>query len=200
MIKLMESQIPQNFSTGLYNEKSYDLSADHAHIVADILFCGVAECLGEIKNKDYPVAFVFEENNKDFIAGAVVEYFENEDDKSKPGNWNYSWTWNKDDIPDNARIIRTTDTQFSSSFRGVSQSKWGIAFRDPAAITEVLRYFLATVKKWLDENANEAEEVGVEDEGVFQASVAVENGEKVFSIVPEGEIKKLIKDDSAIEV
>ena len=48
-------------------------------------------------------------------------------------------------------------------------------------------------KKWLDNNAVDGEEVGVEMDGVFQASVAVENGEKVFSIVPDGEIKKIIK-------
>ena len=59
---------------------------------------------------------------------------------------------------------------------------------------------IAQIKKWLEANAVEGEEVGVELDGIFQASVAVENGEKVFSLVPDGEIKKLIKDDAAIEV
>jgi hypothetical protein len=75
-----------------------------------------------------------------------------------------------------------------------------MAFKDVSAITEINRYLLVQIKKWLDENAKEGEEVGVEEPGIFQASVVVENGEKVFSLVPEGEIKKLIKDDSAIEV
>ena len=200
MIKLMESQIPQNYSTGLYSEKDYDLPAEHTAIVADILFTGVAQCLGDVKDRKFPSAFVFEENNKDFIAAAIVEYFENEDDPSKPGNWNYSWTWYKEDVPQNSKIYRTTQAELSSYFRGVSQSKYGMAFKDVSAITEVNRYLLVQIKKWLDENAIDGEEVGVEEPGVFQASVVVENGKKIFSLVPEGEIKKLIKDDSAIEV
>lgn len=200
MIKLMESQIPQNYSTGLYSEKDYDLSADHTNIVADILFTGVAQCLGDVKDRKFPSAFVFEANNKDFIAAAIVEYYENEDDPSKPGNWSYTWTWYKDDVPQNSKIYRTTQPELSSYFRGVSQGKYGMAFKDVAGITEVNRYLLVQIKKWLDENAKEGEEVGVEEPGIFQASVVVENGEKVFSLVPEGEIKKLIKDDSAIEV
>ena len=75
-----------------------------------------------------------------------------------------------------------------------------MAFKDTAAVVEVTRFFLEQVKKWLEENASETEEVGVEQEGVFQATVSVENGEKAFSLVPEGEIKKLIKDDASIEV
>ena len=200
MIKLMESQIPQNYSTGLYSEKDYDVSPDFTNTLADILFTGVAMCLGDVKDRKFPSVFVFEENNSDFIAAAIVEYFENEDDPSKPGNWNYTWTWYKDDVPQNAKFYRTTQPELSSYFRGVSQGRYGMAFKDVAAITEVNRYLLIQIKKWLDENAKEGEEVGVEEPGIFQASVVVENGEKVFSLVPEGEIKKLIKDDSAIEV
>lgn len=200
MIKLMESQIPQNYSMGMYNEKDYDTSPDFTNSIADILFTGVAMCLGAVKDTKFPSAFVFEENNKDFIAAAVVEYYENKDDPSLPGNWNYTWTWYKDDVPANSKIYRTTQPELSSYFRGVSQGKYGMAFKDTAAVTEVTRYLLVQIKKWLDENAKEGEEVGVEEEGVFQASVVIENGEKVFSLVPEGEIKKLIKDDSAIEV
>ena len=196
----MESQIPQNYSTGLYSEKDYDLSADHTNIVVDILFTAVAQCLGDVKDRKFPSAFVFEANNKDFIAAAIVQYFENEDDPSKLGNWSYTWTWYKDDVPANSKIYRTTQPELSSYFRGVSQGKYGMAFQDVAAITEINRYLLVQIKKWLDENAKEGEEVGVEEPGIFQASVVIEEGEKVFSLVPEGEIKKLIKDDSAIEV
>jgi hypothetical protein len=90
MIKLMESQIPQNYSTGLYREKDYDVPSDFTNMVADVLFSGVAMCLGDVKDRKFPSAFVFEANNKDFIAAAVVEYHENEDDPSKPGNWSYT--------------------------------------------------------------------------------------------------------------
>ena len=53
--------------------------------------------------------------------------------------------------------------------------------------------------RW-DDNASDVEETGVKLEGVVQFRVVVEDGEKVFAIEPEGEIKQLIKDDSSIEV
>ena len=200
MLKLMETQIPQNYQTGLYNEKGYELAPENTSNVADILFTGVTECLADVKNKDIPVAFVFEENNQDFIAAAVVQFLPNEDDSSKPGSWSYSWTWYKDDVPANSRIIRACDTEMSTYFRGTGLRKYGMQWKDINAIFECTRYFIIQVKKWLDANAVEGEEVGIELEGVFQATVAVEDGVKVFSITPDGEIKKLIKDDSAIEV
>ena len=39
----------------------------------------------------------------------------------------------------------------------------------------------------------------VEQDAIFQARVAVENGEKVFAIEPAAEIKVLIKSDAMIE-
>ena len=200
MIKLMESQIPQNYASGIYNEKEYELGAEHTDKIADVLFTGVTDCLAEIKKKETPTAFVFEQNNKDFIAAAIVQYIPNEDDATKPGSWSYTWTWYQDDVPTNARLVRATDTEMSVYFRGTGMRKYGLQWEDVNAIHECTRYLILQIKKWLDTNAVEGEEVGVELDGIFQASVAVENGEKVFSIVPDGEIKKLIKDDAAIEV
>jgi hypothetical protein len=200
MVKLNETNIPQNFSTGMYNDKGYDISGDHTSIVADILFTGVSECLGDIKTKEQPVAFVFKKNNDEFIAAAVVQFIENEDDKSKAGSWSYTWTWYQDDVPANAKLVGPEFAEMGVYFRGVSKNKYGAAFRDQAAIIEVTRYFLETLSKWLDENVSESEEIAVEEPGIFQAAIAIEDGQRVKSIVPEGEIKKLIKDDSAIEV
>ena len=200
MNKLSETSIPQNYSTGLYNDKSYDLSAELTATVADIIFTSTSECLGNYKTKEHPVAFIYKRNNDDFIAGAVIKYMPNEDDKSKPGSWSYVWTWNKEDIPNNATLIDISSLDCYEYFRGTARSKYSIAFKDQAAIYEITRYFLEVVKKWLDDNASDTEEIGVQLEGVFVATAAVENGVVYKSLVPEGEIKKLIKDDAAIEV
>lgn len=200
MINLMESQIPQNYQTGIYNEKGYELAPEHVDKIADVLFSGVTDCLADVKSKEIPVAFVFEQNNQDFIAAAVVQFIPNEDDATKAGSWSYIWTWYKDDVPTNARLIRATDIEMSVYFRGTGMRKYSMQWEDINAINECCRYLLCKIKSWLDENAVEGEEVGVEMKGVFQASVAIENGEKVYSLVPDGEMKKMIKDDSMIEV
>lgn len=199
MLKLMETQIPQNYSAGLYNEKAYDLRPEACNKIMDILVNSVTACLADIKSKSNPTAFIFEENNEDFIAAAVIEYIENED-PSQAGSWNYYWTFSKDDVPENSRKVTAADANMSSYFRGTAQAKYSFGFINVEAINEVCRYLMKQISKWLDDNASETEEVGVEQEGVFQARVAVENGEKVKSIEVAGEIKRMIKDDAAIEV
>ena len=62
-----------------------------------------------------------------------------------------------------------------------------------------MSYALVQLHKWLDENAKEDMVESIELDGVFTARVGVEDGVKVFSIEPHGEIKNLIKDDAAIE-
>lgn len=195
-----DTPIPKNYSTGLYHEKGYDLAADHTTKILEVMVLGVTECLASIKSKDYPVVYSFVEKNDEFIAAAIVQYFPNEDDASKPGNWNYSWTFEKEDIPEGARVISSMDLEFLSYFRAVGMTKYGMVFEQPDFAGDLFRYLLALVKNYLSENASESDEKAVKYDGLIQFRVAVEDGEKVMSIEVDGEVKQLIKDDAAIEV
>ena len=197
--ELKETKIPQFYSTGLYSEAGYDLAQEHTDKILSVIVEGTTRCLADIKSKDFPVAFVFEEANKTFIAAAIVEYFPNEDDATKPGNWNYSWTFNKEDIPENARICTPYDNELATYFRSVANTKFSMGFDSVESMGDIFRYLLKTIIKYLDDNASESEENGVKLDGVIQFRVAVEDGKKVMSAEPDGEIKQLIKDDAAIE-
>lgn len=195
---IMETKIPHLYSLGLYNELEYDLAEEHTDKVLHVIIDAVSNCLGDIKSKEHPVAFIFEENNLDFIAGAVVEYHPNEDE-SQPGNWSYIWTFNKEDIPENARKVKI-DAEMSSYFRGVGSKKYGMGFEDEASLVNTTRYLLRTISHWLDENAEEGKENGIQMEGVVVMRCGIENGVIVKSIEPVGEVKVLIKGDAEIEV
>ena len=84
-------------------------------------------------------------------------------------------------------------------FRSVAHTKHSMGFDSVESMGDIFRYLLKTIVKWLDDNAADGEENGVSLDGVIQFRVAVENGEKVMSAEPDGEIKQLIKDDAAIE-
>jgi hypothetical protein len=200
MIKdLKDTKIPMSYSSGLYSEANYDIAAEHTDKILDVLVSGVTACLADIKSKDYPTAFVFKHAEKEFVIAAVVEYFKNEDDPSKPGNWNYSWTFDEKDIPENARICTPYDGSIASYFRSTGVSKYGMGFQAVNSMADIFIYLLRTISKWLDENAVEGEEAGVKLDNVIQFRVVIENGEKIKSAEPFGEIKQLIKDDAAIE-
>ena len=57
MLKLNETQIPQNYSTALYNDKGFDLMSSHTDKIVDVLFTGVTTCLADIKNLRKSVFF-----------------------------------------------------------------------------------------------------------------------------------------------
>ena len=197
-MKLFETKLPYAFSRALFTEVNYDFPEQHLEKLYDIIFSGTANLLAHSKSMDKPTAFIFENVASNFIAACVVQYFENEDNEN-PGNWNMIWTYNENDIPENTHRISIKDTMTHPYFRGVAGEKYGILFKDSECISVTITYALSQLKKWLDENAKEGEEVMIECDGIFQARVAVEGGEKVFSIEPDGEIKNVIKDDAAIE-
>lgn len=197
-MKLLETQLPAMYSKGLFEEKCLDLAPEHLDKIYDTLFTGVSNLLNHSKSMDHPVAFVFRKIDKSFIAGALVQFFNNED-SNNPGNWSLVWTFDEADIPDTALKIDFSDTGTHSYFIAVAGEKYGMQFKTDSMLVDCLSYSLIQMKKWLDENAKEGAEVMVEQDAIFQARVAVENGEKVFAIEPAGEIKNLIKSDAMIE-
>ena len=197
-MKLFDTQMPQMYSKALFEEKCTDLAPEHTGKMLDVVFTGTANLLNQAKSKEKPTVFTFRKINGDLIAAAMVRFFENED-TNNPGNWSLVCTFDDADIPEGALVIDLSDSQTHSYFRAVAGEKYGMRFEDTAAMTDCLTYALIHVKKWLDENAKEGAEVSLEFDGFFQARVAIENGEKVFAIEPDGEIKNLIKDDAAIE-
>ena len=194
--KLMETVIPETWSQEL--DTTYDnvLHPTACEKIANTLVEGVSACLNVMKRQDKPVAFVFEEINENFIAGAVVEYHAGKNDD--PGNWSYIWTFSAEDIPDNAKVIKVTDVMTHNFFTSASMRKYYFTIT-PDSIAVIYTVVLKTLSKYLEDNASKDDIIGVEIPGVLQAQAAIEGDEIVKSIEPLGEMKVLIKDDAAIE-
>ena len=67
-------------------------------------------------------------------------------------------------------------------------------------IETLIELCVTVLKQWLDMNAKENEVVDITLDGYFEASVAIENGEKVMAITPDEPIKRIIKGDGGLEV
>jgi hypothetical protein len=193
--KLMETTIPETYQNEM-DAIGLILHATYCDKIADALFTGVSSCLNIIKRKDKPAAFIFDEINGNFVGGAVVSYHEGKN--GDPGNWSYIWTFNKEDIPENAKIVKITDSQTHNFFTSYTLQKYKFTLMEQF-IVDMYTVMIKCISKWLDDNANKDDVEGVELEGVFLAQVAVEGEEVVKTIEPLGETKVLIKDDASIE-
>lgn len=197
--KIYDTSLPSNWVKRLFEEFMFDVREEHFDKVLNVVFSGTAGLLNGAKaGVDKPIAMVFRKINKDFIAAAIVEYFANEDPKI-PGNFSMTWTFYEEDIPANAEIVDFDNKSVFQYYIGFAGSKYGMDFERESYITILATTILEESKKWLDENVKESDITEVEVPGVCLFRAAVDNGEKVFAIEPEGEIKALIKNDAVIE-
>ena len=196
---LKDTKIGSMVSTGLYTEVGFDVPVDFVDKLLNVFVTATTDALNKLKSTTTPVVMKYQKPNGDFICAAIVQYFPNEDE-TKPGNWNYSWTFNEEDIPSNSNIRTPYDSELIAFFRGTSIAKYGFNAKESVYYGDISIYIFQQIKKWLDDNAIESEENGVSLDGVIQFRVVVENGEKLFSAEPDSEIKILIKDDAKIEV
>lgn len=194
--KLMESTLPEIYQRVLDEEAFQVIDSSHTSRVSETLFEAVSKCLAAMKRKDKTVAFIFEELNGTFIAGAVVQYHDGGDNATD--NWSYIWTFDRADIPENSHEIRMTDVAAHNYFNAVSYEKYHMAVKDNC-IVNLYTKFMKVLSQWLSDNATADDVTTISHDGVFEARVAVEGENIVKSIEVSGELKTLIKDDAAIE-
>lgn len=197
--KLYDTSLPNNWSTTLDQQYLFDIAPEHYDKLLSVIMIATSEILSSAKLKQQPVTVTYRKANGELVAAATVEFFPN-DDASKPGNWALAWTFDESDIPENALKITQDDPNVLVYYRAVAGSKWNIEFDSTSVVTPLVNTTLLEFKKWLDENAVEGEEVGIEIPALCTGAVSIENGVKVFALIPAGEVKMLIKDDTAIEV
>lgn len=198
--KIEQSTIPQNYGT-MCGTIGWDVTPDDSIWFMKTLMAGVTDCLNTLKNKSVPVVVMIQDLKGNKIIFACAQYIQADDDtEAAAGNWTYFWSWNMEDIPEGATMYTIDQTQIQEVIlkRGYDLCKMTM----PALsyISTLSVYMFNIIRDTLDQQA--VEEGGtwtVELDGYFESSVEVQNGEKIFSFLPKGEMKMLIKDDAGNE-
>ena len=187
---------------GLEMEKKYNGFVDPTSAVRMFksMFIGVTSYLATVKSTKTPVAFTVEDEEGNFIVGAVIEYNEApEEEDDVLGNWMYYWTFNKSDIPENATVYEVKNTQSHKTIIDAVWQHTSGRFEGTESLIQTFIIGFGSLKDCLLDNAIEGDTYELVYPGVFTAAVAIEDGEKVLSITPDGLVKKMIKDDAALE-
>lgn len=198
--KFKETNILEDFSKALA-QQCFLIGPSHTPRIATVLFHGVSSCLGDMKNTTIPKAIVFRALDHSFLAGAKVEYIANVDDPTNPaaGRWDYTWTFVEDDLKGCDCVEVANNSLVTTYFISSGISLYNMKFAGPDLCALMMTMMIEFIINWLKENATESETAVLTLEGVFNASAVVENGKIVMGIVPDGEMKVLIKNDSAIQ-
>jgi hypothetical protein len=196
-MKLMETSIPVNYGQVILKEANLDWDPNDTGKIYDIVIMSISDFLGMMKTKDAKIALAVKDLKGNFKMAGVVAYHPNENE-DMPGNWSYELTFDEKDIEE-ATVFVSTDAQFQRVVGQTSFNLYGMKFLSPTYVSPMIEGAATVLINWLDTNAKESEEVVIEVPGYFTASVVVEGGEKIMSIVPDGAMKRLVKDDSALE-
>lgn len=164
------------------------------------LIVGATRFLSTVKTTKNPVAFTVTDKEGNFVVGAVIEYTDAPDaEDDVTGNWNFFFTFIKTDIPENATIY---DVKSEQTHDTISAAAWEYAsarFEGTESLINLYIVAFEVLRDYMLEGAVEGDVYELVYPGVFKAQSAVEDGEKVISLIPDGLIKKMIKDDSALE-
>ena len=163
--------------------------------------------LGKVKVSDPNVAsaLVLTDASGNFEFAGIVEYHENEENKDEPGNWSYVLTLNEEDLTDleNTKEVKKYlygDDAFKVILDKVAYDIGGIEFQKDSFMYACCKILVETIVQVLDAEAVANDTVDIELKGYVTFSVSVEGDEKVYAVTPDGAMKKLIKDDAALEV
>ena len=160
----------------------------------------ITNFLGMFKSKSKRVAVKLDDSKGNLIVGAIVSYTES-DDPSIPGNWDYVWTFDKKDLdPTEESDILVYSIADEGVKQTIAKRAWDdehMTYCSEEHITSTNIRLFELLFEYLDQNAKEGEPFEVVLDGYFTTSVEVIDGEKVKSFIPDGAMKRLIKDDDA---
>jgi len=182
----------------------YDIgdNDDRPERLVKAFFAGISSYLSKrkVSKPDEAVALVLQDTSGVFKFAAIVEYFANVENPDEAGNWGYSFTFYEEDLKDlekrkTVKKLLAGDDAFKSIMYKAAYDVGGFVFKKDVYIYDACILVTDTILQVLDHEAIDGQVVDIEMPGYFKASVGVENGEKVFSIVPDGHMKALVKSD-----
>lgn len=165
-----------------------------------VLFRSMAIILKHFEAKATPkIGFSLLSDNGDFVIGALLTYQapDNEDEDDQ-GNWNLSFTFNKEDMKDCDKLIDSHSDSFVAVAGGEIYSAMFGHFGNSTAVSIMFSEAIETIIRFLDLNTNDGEEAEITLPGIFTASCGFEDGAKAYSIVPGAVVKQIVKDDEAL--
>lgn len=150
--------------------------------------------------QNHKTGFSFKDAKGQFLIGTILTYNAPESE-DEDGNWNLSMTFYPEDMEGLDMSLDTFSDNFMSIVQAEMFSEAHAHCDSNADMIYIISEFVSAIKNFLDANSNnEADpDADVTLDGVFKASVGIEGGTKIYSIIPGSAIKQIIKNDDATE-
>lgn len=195
-----QTSIPGQFSVNMIEKYKMNWADTNTATIFRVMFTSIADILKSKQDKNVPrTGFSMKDDKGNFKLGAIMTYRKPDaEEEEDSGNWYLEMTFDPEDMVDIDKEIDNHTSEFTVVANDEAFRIAGARFNQVKYIHIIFGCIVDTIIDFLDANASESEDVSVTLNGVFTASVAIENGIKVMSIVPGGIIKQIIKEDSIL--
>jgi len=195
-----QTSIPSQYSMNLKDNFGMLWVDTRTADLCRAMFAAIADTLKLHQTKDTErVGMIMKDEKGNFKLGAILVYTKPEEGSEEDsGNWYLQMTLDESDMTDLDVVVDNHSDVFVRCAGNEASNICYGRFRSTELMYQVFNTLIDTIVSFLDVNANETEEVTVNLRGVFTASVAIESGVKVMSIVPGEYIKQIIKNDAAL--
>lgn len=181
-----------------FEARAFVASADDVLEAFDITITSLARYLSVIKDKDKGSAAVRVNDLKgNFLMAAIAKYFPGTE-KDMPGNWTMEMTFDVDDVKNIAVVVDSSIIAFQDMVSHICWELHNSRVKSGSALLDIITVPIKTLVAWLDKNVTEGVRTEIELPGYFVAISAIEDGRIVKSIVPDGQITRIVKDDAGI--
>lgn len=196
---LEQTSIPSQYSINVRDNISAAWADANTAMLYRILFTNIGDTLRFYQSKNVDsVGLSIKDDKGNFKMGAILNYKKPEDGSDDDtGNWYLEMTFDEKDMEDVKELHDNHSDVFIRS-AAYAAGESGSRFKSTDIMYNMYNIAIDTLVQFLDANASETEEVDVRLRGVFTASVVIENGQKIMSIVPGESIKQIIKNDAGL--
>lgn len=195
-----KTSIPSQFSINMKDNYGHIWVDERTADLYRVLFATITDVLKFNQSKEHSrIGFILKDDKGNFKFGAVLNYNKPEEGSEEDsGNWYLEFTFDSADMIDlDVELDNHSDVFVRSAANQAMSICYG-KFRTTEMMYNTFNCAIDTLIEFLDTNASEVEEMSVNLRGIFTASVAIEDGIKVMSIVPGESIKQAIKSDVAL--
>lgn len=198
--ELEKTSIPGQLGMDLRDNFGYTWNENNTADFYRALFLAITDMIKAYQSTNTPrIGLAVKDTEGNFKIGAILNYQKPEEGSEEDsGNWYLEMTFDAEDLNDCDVQADNHSDAFARCFTVQINEVVGGRFRDYTMGFNVSITAIDEIVKFLDANAREGEEVELTLSGIFTATVVVEDGEKVMSIVPGSYVKQKIKNDSAL--
>ena len=199
--ELNQTSIPSQYSINCKEKYFFGWVDTRTEDLYRTLFTSIATALKDTQKekKMNRVGFNMLDAKGIFKLGAILSFHKPDvAEEEDSGNWFLEFTLYEEDMTDLDKELDNHSGSFVAVAANIAYTIAHARFGSTEYMYSLFDEAINTLVDFLDTNASEDDEVEVYIKGVFTASVAVENGKKVMSIVPGEAIKQIIKSDSIL--